>query len=509
MKSLIRIYFYLAVLVALMAACKNETDEIKEEIAEAAGKPSGSISVLLPGSAAWNDVEVKVNASHPNGKIAIVELFADGQLVAADNEAPYTFSWDTRPYEDGEVQLMARITDELDNFIDLTTKVEVKNTLMDFELHNQFFPLDPNFKYFVFLTGTNRETLFFEKVEKLPYTKTIKRPEGYNSETMLVSFVHANGLKAKLITFHEVTAGKFVPVSESLKGSKLGDGNVKFTNIPAHEYFRFGETGGDLLLENKLYKTDIYQNSNTGYLYLRNGAQGSYKILKDLTLAEKEVSLQDMNSVMKYFKIDLPEVLEGAVYKVDAHLGPEINAPDVNLFYTYKFGEMEDFKINFHIPADAPEFHHLSSSFNIIQNGKSYLNKMFNGLIKTPEYLNVDFSVKSHTLEEIDITLSGEDYDVLRSIWELDANGYIFSWESYSENSSIAFPPIPTALTSAFPKFTSSSIVFKNATVTMQALQYDHLNSYADYIHKISGRDGKPLEAGGQQYRGVMQTFKP
>lgn len=509
MKTLNKIYFSLAILVALTAACKNETDEIKEEVAEAAGKPSGIISVVLPGSAAWNDVEVKVNATHPNGKIAIVELFADGQLVATDNQAPYTFSWDTRPYEDGEVQLMARITDQLDNFVDLTTKVEVKNTLMDFELHYQYFTMDPSFKYFVFLTGENRETLFFEQIEKLPYAKIINRPEGYNGETLQVSFVHANGLKAKLFTYHGVTAGKFVPVNESMKGNKLGDGNVKFTSIPAHEYYKFGNAGGDLLLENKLYKTGIYQNANTGYLYLRNGAQGSYKIMKDLSLAEKEVSLQDMNSVMKYFKIDLPENLDGVVYTVNGHLGPEVNAPDVNLYYTYKFGEIGDFKINFHLPADAPEFHHLSSSFNIMQNDKTYLNTIFNGLIKAPEYIDVDFAANSHTLEEINISLSGDNFDVLRTIWNLDANGYDFSWESYSEDVEIEFPPIPTALTNAFPKFTSTSIIFKDAAVTMHALEYDHFSSYDDYLHRISGRDGKPLEAGGKQYRGVMQSFKP
>jgi hypothetical protein len=505
MKTLNKINFYFLLLVALMAACKNETKEIAEE----AGKPSGSISVVLPGSAAWNDVEVNVSANYTNGKIAIVELFADGQLVASGNKAPYTFLWDTRPYEDGEVQLMARITDELDNFVDLTTKVQVNNTLMDFELHNQYFTMNPNFKYFVFLTGENRETLFFEQIEKLPYTKNIKRPEGYNEETLKVSFVHANGLKAKLFTYHDITAGKFIPVNENLKGNKLGDGNVKFTSIPAHEYYRFGNADGDLLQENMLYKTGIYQNSNTGYLYLRNGAQGSYKILNNLTLAEKEVSLQDMNSTMKYFKIDLPANLDGVVYTVNAHLGTEINAPDVNLYYTYKFGEIGDFKINFHLPADAQEFHHFSSSFNIFQKDKSFLNTMYNGLIKAPEYINVDFSVNSHTLEEIDIAHSGDDFDVLRTIWDLDANGYDFSWESYSEDVEIEFPPIPTTLTSAFPKLTSSSIIFKNATVTMHALEFNHFNSYNDYLHRIAGRDGKPLEAGGQQYKGVMQSFKP
>lgn len=451
MKTFIKKIYILAAIMATLIACNKESNEIKEEIADAAGKPEGSLSVVLPGSAAWNDVTVNVNASHPKGKIEKVELFADGQLVGADHEAPYQFTWDTRFFEDGNIMLMARITDELDNFTDLNKQVTVKNTLIDFDLHNQYFAMDPNFKYYTFITGENRETLFFEMADKLPYQKKIMRPDGYNSETVQVSFVNANGQKGKIVSYHSVTPGKFAPPVESLKGAKLGDGNVKFTNVPAHEYYRFGEIGGDLLEENKPYKAGIFQNSNTGYIYLRNGAQGSYKIINDLSLAEQEVSLSDMTSTMKYFKIDLPEILEGAVYKLDAHLGPEMNAPEVNLFYTYNFGNMENFKINFHIPVDAKEFHHLSSSFNIVQNGKSYLTTMFNGLLKAPEHLHVDFSAKSQTLENVELSTAGDSFDVLITTWDIDANGYMFTWESHSANTEMSFPPIPPQLTNVFP----------------------------------------------------------
>lgn len=43
----------------------------------------------------------------------------------------------------------------------------------------------------------------------------------------------------------------------------------------------------------------------------------------------------------------------------------------------------------------------------------------------------------------------------------------------------------------------------------MRAAEYDHFNTYADYINRISGRDGKSFREGGQLYKGVVQSFKP
>jgi hypothetical protein len=62
--------------------------------------PSGESTLL-------GSVPIDVQASHSSG-IDRVEFYVDGSLKASDTSVPYSYTWDTRPYEDGFHTILVR-----------------------------------------------------------------------------------------------------------------------------------------------------------------------------------------------------------------------------------------------------------------------------------------------------------------------------------------------------------------------------------------------------------------
>ncbi len=77
--------------------------------------PSVSITAPTPGSTLSGNVTVSANANDNAGIVTIVEFFVDGTLKASDNQAPYSFSWDTLTASDGARVLTAKAYDPSNN----------------------------------------------------------------------------------------------------------------------------------------------------------------------------------------------------------------------------------------------------------------------------------------------------------------------------------------------------------------------------------------------------------
>jgi hypothetical protein len=91
-----------------------------------------TVAFIAPtnGSTVNKSVEVNVTASDKVG-IDFVELYIDGNYMATLHLPPYSYTWDTTKYADGDHDLRARAYDRVWNIADASIKVKVKNVKPD------------------------------------------------------------------------------------------------------------------------------------------------------------------------------------------------------------------------------------------------------------------------------------------------------------------------------------------------------------------------------------------
>ena len=93
-----------------------------------ASAPVANITAPAGGASISGAVDITASASDDTG-VAKVELYVDGNLVAADTSAPYSYTWNTLDIEDGVHHIMAKAYDAAGNVgSDNDTSVTVSNS---------------------------------------------------------------------------------------------------------------------------------------------------------------------------------------------------------------------------------------------------------------------------------------------------------------------------------------------------------------------------------------------
>jgi len=498
-----KINFFAAGILLLIISCKNsnEPTPVNKE-------PSASINIESTSETLWNEVKVTVNATDADGNIASVELYADDEWIGSDAEAPYEFTWNTKDFEDGEIELKAKVTDDLEAFAESTKTVEVMNTLINYDLYDGYLDMSPDYKYFTYITSKSKQILHFEQIETLPYKVKVVRPDDFNDAEFDIHFVWANPTEGHLITYNDFTPGIFAPVNPDHKGSKVGETNMTFTDIPEHDYYTFAKNAGGLLETGTPYHALVYENLNLGYLYLRNGSQGLYKVITGMTDGDAVTSLSATGFEMQEHTLTIKDDLTQFEIYVNGHIDSEADAPGIRLFGHFKSGDLNGYEISYHTPDKEAAFDHYSNSLSLFYpDGKFYMNESYFDIITTPIMPNINFTLGNNTLSDIDLIVTGDDYDVLTGYYYTAHDGFKFYWETYSADEDLEFPVIPNQLTSAFTKFSNSNLIFKEAIVNFLAEDFDHLNNYNAYRETLAGRTGKTLKEGGSYSTKVGQIF--
>lgn len=489
-------------LMALLFSCKKS-----KEMQPVNQAPEAVLKVESSAGKLWNRVKIVVDASDPNGKIQSVELFANNKPVGHVTNAPYEFLWDTRDFEDGEVTLKAVVTDDMEETSTPEKKMEVINTLIDYDLHEKFLTMSPNFKYFTFITGKKGELLFFEQIESLPYKKTVRRPEEFDDGKFELHFAYANPGTGSIITISDITPGEFAPLDDDKRGQKIGTAQMKFKDIPEHNYYTYENYTGKSLSNLFAYNTGIYENLNLAYLYLRNDKKGLYKVIENLTEGGMETSLSTTGFEMEMHELTINHKLNGVTFNVFGHTGPGPDAPSVKVF-SHHGQVMPSYHVLYHLPHKSPAFDHFSSVISFDKDGRIHSMESYSDPITKPLMQELGAQLSSQKLSEIDIVISGKDpFDMVFSNYYLTNNGFNFSWRCYSPRGDIRFPAIPPQLTQAFAKFSNANLVFAEAGVNLTLQDYDHLDGYGDYLSAFTGRTGKTLKEGGQYAVSVMHQF--
>ncbi len=500
-----KINFLAAGILLFVISCKKSDDPIPVN-----KEPSASINIESVSETLWNEVKVVVSATDADGSIASVELYANDQLIGSDAEAPYEFSWNTKDFQDGEVELKAVVTDDLEATTETLKTVEVMNTLIDYDLYEGYLAMSTDYKYFTYITSKSREVLYFEQIETLPYKSTVVRPDDFDDAEFDVHFVKANGVAGQITSYADITPGKFAPVNDDLRGAVIGKTDMTFTDIPDHNYYTFGiYSGSGPLKTDKIYNANVYENLDLSYVYLRTESQGLYKMIT-LTDGNEATSLSATGFEMGEHTLKIADNLAVFSMYVNGHTSTEADAPAVRLFSNYKSGELAGYEVSYHTPDNETAFDHYSNWLGLFYaDGKSYINEYYFDIITDPVKPNINFTLNGNALNNIDLTVSGDSYDLLIGNYYVENNGFTLQWISHSSDDDLEFPVIAMELTSAFPKFSSSNLVFTDGNVNFQAQNFDHLEGYDAYLETISGRNGKTLKDGGTFNTKVGQTFIP
>lgn len=490
-------------LLFVLSSCKKDKEPTVDE-----HNPTAQIVLPDDRENYWNTVSIEVNATSPDAEIVTVELFVNGQVLDAKQQPPYVFEWNTRDFPDGELELKAVATDSNNKKAETTELVSVLNTLLSIVIPKGYLLKTFSLKYFVYITNAQREVMYFSQVEEEPFAMVVERPEGFEDATFDLHFVAANPVFAQMHTYADFPAGDFKPKMEEGFGKELDDVQVSFFDIPNHDYFQFANSLGFNLSNVLPYTAKSYENLDFAYLYLRNGENGIYQFVDNLSASpEYEISLSATPFEMNKHKLSYLNPVSGYEYEVKGHTGTGVLSPNVKMFNYIGGNQPNGVEHIFHTPSNEGRFDHFSGELHVQEGNAWYSNNFYYDIPLSLTKRNVNVQVGSLQLVDISNTVSGDAYDVLRSNYIIQSPNVNFIWNCYSRDAEIEFPPIPTQLTHAFNNLTNSNLVFKDAKIRIEAEDYDHLDSYDDYLNVFSGRAGTSFFQGATRMISAAKQF--
>lgn len=492
-------------LLLSLNACKKDkdTDPIEET-----HLPKVAIQLPDGKKTFWNTVSVEVEASSIAEEIKSVEFVVNGQLIDVKENPPFIFEWDTRDFADGEVELKAIATDTKDQTKETTRTVSVLNTLLSLQIPKGHLIESNNHKYFVFITSAQREVMYFSQIQEEPFTGKVERPEGFEDATFDLHFVKANPISALITTYSKFPAGSFSPKVQEGRGASVSESELAFYDIPNHDYFSLSNHYGAELQGNDSYKVKSYENLDFAYLYLRIGVNGIYQIIDNLSASPvHEISLNSTPFQMDEHQFSHSSPLSSYYYSVKGHTGTAAESAYMEMFSGYSNSEVNNVSYAFHTPSNETRFKHFSSYITAREGNTVYSNHHYFDISGSLTKRSLNANVASYQMVGISNSVSGDAFDVISSHYRIWSMGKKFDWMCYSGDTAIEFPPIPTQLTEAFNYLSNSNLVFKDANIVITTEDYDHLQSYDDFLEAVSGRAGNTFLAGATKMISVGRQF--
>ncbi|MEO0900621.1 MAG: Ig-like domain-containing protein [Bacteroidota bacterium] len=475
--------------------------------------PTGNVSA---DGTLWNSVSIELSAADADGSVSKVELFIDGTKEAEFNSAPYTFDWDSKNVEDGTIELKATVTD---NEGDATTEaitVNVLNVLLDYNLYDGFLTSGDNAIRFTYITSPapEKEILYISEIGQGTFNEVVQRPADFDGDTFdvhLLEFVDDDEDEGQITTYHGIGPGVFSPTpATSIDfGNELGQANVKFSDVPDHDYaliFSGGNTNP--IAEGTERSFTIFDNFNLGYVYLQKGGEGSY-LAVPFGVDNHNLSLSIMNTSMQARSFMDDGINDTANFLVEGHTGAGHFSPAVNVYRENVALGGSAFETNFHVPNDEDEvFDHYSTTVRLQENGKTYFHEAYNEILSAMTKKNVTFAADNKTMAQLNVTATTTDeFDFLNMISQIKASDtFSFRWNSYSQDDNVSFPPIPTEVFEATNGvFNGSDIAFKEASIVLWLEDLDDYEGYNDYSDSRFGRKMQDTERNERVY--VFETF--
>ncbi|MFW5725537.1 MAG: Ig-like domain-containing protein [Bacteroidota bacterium] len=505
MKSLAFLPVLIVVLLmVLFSSCSKDEDPVVEPENQA---PVLTLDISNEAGTVWNTVDVTVNASDGDGGIETVELWIDNEKIGETTQSEYTFQWNTRDFDDGTVTVKAIATDDKGLQSAQEQEIEILNTLMNISIPEGYLIETFDMKYYVYITNQLRQVIYFSQIEEEPFQAIVERPESFDDATFDLHFLAAKPDKGEMISYTGITPGDFNPGAPTGNGEFLRFANVSFWDVPEHDFFQFNHHAGFILEEDHNYSIPVFDQLDFAYLYLRNGENGIYTFVENITAHDPEVSLQTTPFMMdrKEFSVGTPSTL--LLFEARAHTGNSFYSPSVELFTAYSGQPTDEYSDFYHVPSNEPVFMNYSSKLTVLEDNTYYINEHFKSLGTSLQKLNANFMLDGTQLNNINLSISGEDYDHVVAFYEVDAAQVYFEWECHGKGEDLEFPPIPVEVTQAFGNLSSSAFIFHDAKVRVEVRDYDHIDGFDQYWQRVSGRNSKHLHDGASVMISTGEVF--
>lgn len=212
----------------------------------------------------WNTVALKLNVTDNDG-IKTVEIFVDGDLVAALSDSPYEFNWDSNTVADGSHIVKAIATDASGNKSEAQVTIVIKNTLISINVPDGHVTdtEDYTLREFIVLTDEGGNVITYG--ELINGTKFELKSPSFNGATFSLSEVryiregwNDNWERTDVNTFTAVDRGTWFPL---LQGTYVEN------TVPANLDFQNAEIGVSYLIstnaDNTYEETDATQFNKT------------------------------------------------------------------------------------------------------------------------------------------------------------------------------------------------------------------------------------------------------
>ncbi len=494
-----------------MFACKKEDQPIVETPEPEIQAPTIQITSPVALATKWNTISIEVSLTDPDNVVKEVDLYANETMIGSKAAAPFTYDWNTKEEEDGEIVLkvVARSDDDKE-VASNAVNINVLNTLIHYQLNEDNFSYNPEAKYFTYITNDERQVLYFKQIEELPFEATAIRPDDFEGEKIKVHMVETSPITGSITSYNDVTPGIFSPVNTDEKGAETGTAKITLTDVPKTDYYTVNNLSGESLAENTQTTKQLYANQNLLYVYLRHGDEAHYKIENNLVDGDNVVSLSAVaiGEMELHTFAENQKIVSGIEYHINGHLGTSATSPYARVYRMKTNNDVESIQFDFHTPKDESAFDHYSTFVRVSDGERTFIQNDYYNVLSGISKLNVNFSVGQNKLSEIKVSASGASFDVLKTIFAVYGNdNYLFWWYNYSKDDNISFPPIPTELTALIPGLSNTNLGFNPGGMQLEASEYDHFDNYDNFINRFFGRDGKGIFDDATNFKATFEEF--
>lgn len=476
---------FIALFILGLGACKDEEETIVD-----IQDPELEISGISDGTIVWNNVPLKFEV---NSEVEKVEVYINGELEKTFEEAPFEHTWNATSLEDGEYTIKAIAFGKDGSKKELSTKVKLKNILLNFKVGQDYLRETGYSKErgFVIITDAEGTTKISKELSN-GENMIIKRPAGFSSYEYTLTVVkgrtYESGEKPRLFleTYFVSETDEWLLMPEVDSGYRMGSAEVRFINVPEFDYIEISDPYLQVSYNDiSSISFPLTEDNSDALVTIHRGEERTYKLMENLMVGEsREISLASVeNAINKTLVNPFKDALDNSPsctlrgyvtneYVNSIHVSSPYS-PGSDIELTYPTGIFQNFRTDFDYSTD-----------------HEYYYSVINGQIPDAVILlDVDYKLLNSNINDFEISIEGE-YDVFAAMWdnrEDESATVIIDWTIVSGKERLAFsePAIESELKSIYPDIALSTLKFDQTCI----IDASGFNGYNDYVEAASRSD--------------------
>ncbi|MEM9338504.1 MAG: hypothetical protein AAGA66_07225 [Bacteroidota bacterium] len=356
-------------------------------------------------------------------------------------------------------------SDDVNDTLDDATSETQQTALLTITVPESYKPAEGDF-FFI----TTAEGKLLGSTEISGTQSTITTTEDITDQRLVMHRFLKNASRFWLRSWMDWPAGMEIEWAreKAQAGKLLGFTNVSFKDIPKHDQFYLSPTGQyfPAATNDKItYRVEVFENFNEAYAMTSDGNQGSYKLLKDLSLdKDYRISLAEMNSDMQKLSIDL-EGMEAEYAQIWATQNYSSLIKQILFEQLYLSGEQPG-EVNAFVPTNLTAYPYQKSyivATDPSKKGLSHAYRTYGFIDQQFKKINAQINSYATGISDLKMEASGTfDQTTIRitNVSHSSDTHIRRIWRIVSpDGKGMPFPSLPDALASKFPGFNQDALV--------------------------------------------------